>query len=259
MKQRICGQKVEDIITMYNIGHGTMYIAHTLKISRSTVQKYLLKRGVTLRKTSPRFVYNIKFFEKFNKKSAYWAGFIAADGYIRPKRATLHIKLSNVDYDHLLKFCKEIQYHYLPKESKSNNYCYIDVCGTWFIDDLKKNFDLSSNKTMNIKIYDKIPKKYLSHFVRGHFDGDGCVTYTTVPSISFTGASQLMLNQLKILFRDSLKIKLKSRNDSPPISNGRHIQYSGKNAYRILKWMYSGSEEGTRLNRKYNKFLELFR
>ena len=258
MTRRICDQKIEDIISMYNKGHGTMYIAHNLNISRVTVQKYLLKGGITLRKTSPRFVYDINFFDRYNDKSAYWAGFIAADGYIRPNRATLHIKLAIIDYNHLLKFCKEIQYHYIPKKAKNNSYCYIDVSGTWFVNGLKKNFDISSNKTKNVRIYDKIPKKYLSHFLRGYFDGDGCVTYTSTSSISFSGASEMMLCQIKILFRDTLKIKLKSGNDSPPIKNGKQISYSGKNAYRILKWMYFGSEESTRLDRKYRRFIELF-
>lgn len=249
---------IREIIELYNSGYGTMYIARSLSISRCTIQKYLMLNGIRLRKTSPRFHYNIKFFSKYDPISAYWAGFIAADGYIRKNRATLHIKLKKSDYPHLLKFCIAIGYNAIPKIAKNGEYCYIDISGKWFIDDLKVKYKIAPNKTKNVNISENIPIKYLPHFIRGYFDGDGCISWSTTSYISFVSASVRMLNQISCLFKNLLRIKLKSKNDTPPIMNHSSISYSGKNAGIILKWMYKDSDDAIRLNRKHERYLKYY-
>jgi hypothetical protein len=258
MIPRINSDLVEKIVEMYNLGYGTMYIAKNLGVSRCTVQKYLILKGIDLRKTSPRYHYNIKFFSCYDPISAYWAGFIAADGYIRKNRAALHIKLKKNDYSHLLKFCTAIDYNNLPKIAKNNKYCYIDASGKWFIDDLRTNYKLAPNKAFNVNISEDIPSKYLSHFVRGYFDGDGSISWSTTSCISFTSASTMILDQLRLIFKNKLKIKIKSKNDVPPIFYNKAISYSGKNAGIILRWMYKNSDESIRLSRKYDRYLKYY-
>lgn len=242
-------------IQMYNNGIGTNTIASTLHRHRSTIQQWLKKSRIKLRKASPRSVYNIHFFSRYTPESCYWAGFIMADGCIR--RTTVHIKLALKDREHLQKFLHCIQSNYSIKERE--NYCTIDISGQWFIKDLQKNFGIIPRKTF-VTTFPKIPKKFHRHFIRGLFDGDGCITYTTCPTINFVGTTELLTsltNNFKLL-----GINLKSGNLIPPIQiinkNIGHIHYSGKNAKTILDWVYKDTNESNRLGRKYNKYEKLF-
>lgn len=178
-----------------------------------------------------------------------------ADGCIR--RTCLHIKLARKDQDHLQKFLDCIHADY--DINGTADYCTIDVSGPWFFGDLDSRFGIIPRKTF-ITSYPNIPMQFDNHFIRGLLDGDGCITKTTCPSINFVGTEELMIavaHKLK-----PLGIHLKSGNDYPPLQrtnkNIGHIHYSGKNAKRILDWLYSSSTPQLRLDRKYNRYKELF-
>jgi intein-encoded DNA endonuclease-like protein len=231
-----------------------MDLSKKYNLHRGKIQRILKRNNIHLRRTSPwKNRYKTDFFKSFNKESCYWAGFIAADGCIRSNRATTHIKLQIKDKIHLESFKSNILFEGNIMDKIS--YCTIDINGKWFIEDLLNNFEISSRKTFNVKISDKIPEELLHHFIRGYFDGDGCVTWTTTITINFTSGSQTLLNQIQEIFYD-LGIRLKSRNRIPPICKGIQFSYSGKNAISILEWMYQDSED-LRLERKYETYQKL--
>lgn len=245
-----------EIISLYENGNGVMTIAETLGIHRSTVQRSLLRGGVTLRKSTPRNGYDLRFFENVTKESAYWAGFIAADGYIRSNgRSTLSIKLSLVDYDHLLKFKRAIGF--LGEVHKTDEYAYIDISGNWITEALRRNFNITSRKTHTL-VFPILESEFIPHFIRGYFDGDGCISRTTVPSVSFTCASPEFVQTLQTIIFETVEVRLKSKNNVPPVQNGVQISYSGKNAGKILRWMYQDSTPDIRLDRKFEKAYSMF-
>ncbi len=99
-------EKIEkDIIDLYNDGYGTMEISQKCGVHRATVQRVLQRNNIDLRKRTPVH-YDIHFFDEYNENSCYWAGFIAADGYVRSDRAAVTIHLASADYEHLLKLAK---------------------------------------------------------------------------------------------------------------------------------------------------------
>lgn len=211
-----------------------------------------------MRKKAPKYLYNTKFFSSYSPESCYWAGFILTDGCIRKKRRTLSIKVANKDKEILYKFKKSISFLGNVREYK--DYSSIDISGNWFVDDLNTNFNIINNKTYTTSFCEKIPIEYYSHYIRGILDGDGCITKTSVPSISFVG-TKILLNKLSLIFYD-LGIRLKSRNKVPPICKSTEvfgqISYSGKNANKILDWLYTSSIDLIRLDRKYKLYLKLF-
>ena len=246
-------------IQMYESGLGTIQISRTLKLHRSIIQRILKKSNVILRRASPRSNYNIKFFSDHNENSCYWAGFILADGCIR--KNVLHIKLSKKDKSHLEKFLKSIESNYTIKDYE-NDYSgasCVSISGNWYKSDLFNNFGITERKTFEVK-YPNIPEKYDKHFIRGIFDGDGCITKTTCPSINFVGTIELLLKLSEKFYQ--IGVKLKSGNKTPPIQisskNIGSIHYSGKNAKKILDWIYGDSDESNRLERKFLKYKDLF-
>jgi hypothetical protein len=260
-------KEIEDkICQLYNDGIGTLEIAKKLNIHRTTVQKSLLRNNVKLRKTSPyKNKYNVHYFDEYTEENCYWAGFILADGCIRSDRDALEIHLQEDDKNHLIKFAKAINFTGSLVRDKSSNAYTISVAGKWFPQNLKSNFSITQRKSLTARFPKQVPNKYWKDLIRGYFDGDGCISYVIqsndrkIPTISFVGTKHV-LNVFRKHFYQ-LGIVLKSKNKCAPLIVGEskkcfYIAYSGVNAMKILKYLFSDSDENIRLERKYNRYEE---
>lgn len=252
---------ISKIIQLYSEGIGTNTIATILDIHRSTIQKYLKLSSVTLRKKSPQFHYNVNFFSTYTPESCYWAGFLMADGYIRNNTChkKVHIKLALKDREHIQKFINIIDSNYKIKDKKL--YSSVDISGKWFVNDLEKNFGIVNNKSLTTSYPHQMPIIFDRHFIRGNMDGDGCITYTSCPTLNFTGTDTLLI-EFAHKFK-KLGINLKSGNELPPFqykwkNKIGQISYSGKNAKHILEWLYANTFDKDRMTRKYEKYTTLF-
>lgn len=247
-----------EMVALYQGGMGTMRLSQEAGLHRMAVQRVLLRNGVSLRKKSPQAAYDVGFFSTYRPDSVYWAGFILADGCLRSDRATLHIKLASRDRGHLAKFARVLG---LPESTVKDRstYSHVDVNGTWFPKDLERQFGITPRKTWTVHFPEQVPEKLQHHLVRGVFDGDGCISRLPggIPQVSFAGTEGL-LNSLRELFYDVAGVRLKSKNRVAPLCYTPHpmIAYSGRNAMRILDWIYTGSEDAVRLERKYERYLE---
>jgi len=241
----------DQIVKEYKHGYGTKYLASHFHIHRTTIQRILKRRKVGLRKRSSLYHYDPTFFDEYNELSCYWAGFIWADGHIRKDRHILHIKLAEQDSEHLASFLKHIRserlVHKYQHAHRDTFYVVVDICGDWFLNSLSVKFGLSRDKKVRSHPLTLIPPQYHSHFLRGLFDGDGCVTTPKghVCLMNFAGDKNL-IEPLSQYFGDQLDVHLKSRNRYAPFiwnpwQTAGHINYSGKNAIKILSWLYEGA------------------
>jgi hypothetical protein len=197
------------------------------------------------------------FFSRNNEQSFYWAGFIAADGCVFKRNndsKQLIISLAEKDLHHLNMFKNHINYdgiisssttkHSLtnPKwnDSKKNT---LSIASAQLFEDLKR-FNIIPNKTL---VY-SMPKWLISHelanhFIRGYFDGDGCIWFhkglTPKAGIEFRGTLD-MLNQIKLVLENEIHINSKVL---PKISNGIHqIKFSGNRiCYEIKDFLYKNA------------------
>jgi hypothetical protein len=228
-------------------------ISKKYNIHRMNVQKILKDNNVNLRKRTPGIKVDHIFFESYNPYSCYWAGFILADGYVRTeKRNLLSIKLSIKDLSHLEKFKEAIKSEGSIEVNK--DFCRISISSKKIIDDLREKFSIVSKKTFIAFIDNKIPKEYLSHFIRGYLDGDGTLTVSTCETLGFLGTLET-LDSIRNFFYDS-GIKLRTK-EKPSISKNKNIfsvSYYGKSAISCCEILYKGSEEKIRLDRKFNIF-----
>ena len=242
----------EQIIKDYLENFGTMELSKKYQLNRTTIQRILKANNIPLRKTTTKNKFNIHFFDFYTSESCYWAGFIAADGNISNSRNLVSIHLSVEDYNHLEKFADEINFS--GKIEKYDKDCRISISGTYYKEALSKNFDIFPQKTKTIKISEKIPDEFLFDFLRGYFDGDGCITQSNGnPHISFTSGSLEFLQQLQQIFYNK-GIVIQGKNKIPPISNNVSIHYNCKNAMKILDMLYENSLDKIRLSRKYNRY-----
>ena len=127
---------------------------------------------------------NHNYFNKIDSEAkAYLLGFILADGCIQQDYGCNSIRLNNsiddIEIGEL--FQKEIfpgnKLCFRQNPGKKDSF-YIKGSSKEIIKDLGK-FNILPNKTYDINFefnFKLLPKKFLRHFIRGFFDGDGTFT-----------------------------------------------------------------------------------
>ena len=165
-----------DIIKEYSEDFkSAKFLADKYDVDDGAVGRLLRKSNVRMRGTTfnkRKYSVDETFFEKINSpEKAYWFGFIAADGNIT--KATLSIKLSEKDKQHISDFIKRIKYTG-PSFMFRENYRSVSIGRRKIVEDLK-SLGLTENKTFKIDehIFSKIPDIYLNAAIHGYFDGDG--------------------------------------------------------------------------------------
>jgi len=100
-----------------------------------------------------------------------------------------------------------------------------------------------------------VPKHYFHFFLRGYFDGDGCVSLTKQKDRSairlrvvFTSGSFTFLNQLAERLQSLLQFKPKNIYSE---SRAFNLKYSKREGLKILDYMYNDSDKSPYLKRKY--------
>lgn len=128
-----------------------------------------------------RHYINENYFENIDSEAkAYILGFIYSDGciYVHPTAFCLTITQLEQDEDILLKIKKELESDYplLEKIQKSNDkktitfYAY----NKKIFDDLIK-LGVTPKKSLTLKFPTFLNENLMKHFIRGYFDGDGCI------------------------------------------------------------------------------------
>ena len=174
-------------------------------LSSKTIQKIFKDYNINPHLSRFDLNWDTKFFNKKNSKTAYWAGFLMADGSLS-KNNNLEFSQKIQSKNVLEAFCKDLK---IPKKKikigvasyKSNGKkyyfkrCRVSVSAPNLTSSLK-NWGLIPNKTYIFKP-PKIEKKLLPHYLRGWFDGDGHISVYTpnksiIPKFQFgvTGGSK---------------------------------------------------------------------
>jgi len=222
--------------------------------------------GLTRRK----YFYNFDYFKKIDTpEKAYWLGFIYADGSVSDTELT--IKLQIKDADHLKKFNKALggnmEVKKFNRQCNLNDEwyggCEIRCYSTEMVNDLKK-FGVYRNKSLIIE-YPKISSELNSHFIRGFFDGDGCVTKSThknkKKSIKYTYV-RADFTCGSLVFLETLRSVLHDANIHSYINQERNNTYRLRvggmhNTNDFFNYIYNDST--VLLDRKYNKKLHLYK
>lgn len=253
-------------IELYLSGLTCFKVGNLLKIHEETVRRVLKRNNIKARKTEYRsFNFNRKYFKTIDSKDkAYFLGFLLADGYNSNK--SIIMSLQEEDKYILEIFKKYIEYtgdiSLIParKEGYKNQYLIrlnsVELCK-----------DIASLGCIRAKshltYFPSISEEFYHHFIRGLFDGDGCI-YTNYrdeqgnPKLRFSiiGNKDLIEIVQKILIEacnlsvNKLYYKNKDKNNICIVSFGGNNQVK-----RIKEWLYKDCEDLflTRKREKFNK------
>lgn len=125
---------------------------------------------------------NQDFFKIIDtQEKAYVLGFLYADGcnHIYDDRRYISVCQLEQDIDILDKIRKAIEYtnpHYVKEIQKSNQKVKyrMQISNSTISKDLE-NLGMVANKSLVLTFPTFISKELMPHFIRGYFDGDGCV------------------------------------------------------------------------------------
>jgi hypothetical protein len=141
---------------------------------------------------------------------------------------------------------------------------------------------ITSRKSLKVE-FPNVPDKFLSHFIRGVFDGDGSVFFepsrkiplrvsSTNGSVSFVPRSNK--SPLRVSFTSGSKKFITTLESSLHLHAGLpkrtiyktlrksmsyYIRYCHTDSLKFFEYIYEGADEPMRLERKYQKFLESIR
>lgn len=225
-----------------------------------------------------KYKYNKDYFNKIDTADkAYWLGFLYADGSInryykneKLKSMTLELGVSYRDKEHLDKFkmyletnipifekinkLKGKEYKSVRIQLNNTKICY-DLC----------DLGCTPNKTYNIKFptFEIVPKEFMRDFIRGFFDGDGCISTSIAngkPHIEVTISGMYdMLKSISDFLISEKIIRVNPKIYKDKRSNCTYnIYFYGVDANKeLLDYLYKDSN--IYLERKYNQYINFYK
>lgn len=217
-------------------------------------------RGMGIKKTR---TFNDDYFDVIDTaRKAYFIGFIYADGYITDYNE-MGISIHYDDREILEELNNDLGGKHMIKERKRtttfNGYTYdthtadFRVYSKPICDGLKHN-GISTRKTKS-DVFPKIDANYLADFIRGYFDGDGCVYKHTTQGynmIHFTCGSEIFLKYLMNTIDNQVGVLGKIYKEKK--YKYRLMYYRRDDATKLLDYMYH-DKANIKLTRKYEKHL----
>lgn len=232
-------------------------IAEVFGLTDSQLKKLIAKKGWGAKRPETK---NQEAFLEYTQASCYWAGFLAADGCIADNN-TLKLCLHYDDTAHIQKL-KDFLASTNAITSNITKYyrSEINIKSDQICNDLKANFNLTPRKSYTYEFPQAlITSPYLRDFIRGYFDGDGCISesfsnvnsrtatlYTTV-----TG-SGVFIDYLHSLLGDKLEITGTVQTKD---NNIKVIKYCTNDSFVFLDYMYKDCDNY--LDRKYSLYKNL--
>lgn len=208
------------------------------------------------------------FFTEWSPSMAYVLGLIYADGAVedcRKSSRTCYLQITSQDRELLEEVQKVIgsdhQLYLKPsrissirgKDYRCNPLYNLRIGNVKIFEDLLL-LGLCPRKSLIIEL-PSIPQEYFSFFLRGYFDGDGCVNVysrglnSKAIQVIFTSGSKLFLEKLNKEIGSCLNLSLKNITFQ---AYSYRLTYKANQAVSVCDFMYENLKKTPYLRRKHN-------
>lgn len=211
--------------------------------------------------------FNQSFFESWSNEMAYILGFLIADGFVFTNfRGSNYFGFFSTDKEIIEKIRAMLNSNHKigirNRKNPNSKTAYVLQIGSKKVVKELKEFGIIQNKSLSIKFPQNIPPKFLRHFVRGYFDGDGGIylkqcwrkekkSLKWVFQIYFVSRNKQYLEKL----HSALKKYVKGGYISPK-ERGYALRFSLQDGFSLFHAMYQDVSKEMFLERKYNIFLK---
>jgi intein-encoded DNA endonuclease-like protein len=229
-------------------------ICKKYNFTRWSFTKYLKTNNIcTKRKISA----HENIFENIDsEEKAYWLGFLYADGSItyniNQKRYVVEIGLSIKDINHLINFKKFINTDKDIEIKDDGKTCRISVNSKKICEDLIK-LGCIPKKSLILKFPNKnqVNKKFIRHFIRGYFDGDGCISFNK-RSRSFKVTLLGTIEFVNGIIKKLNLVEYKIDKDRRHLGNTFTLRFNSIEGFNFINLLYLNSN--IYLNRKFERY-----
>ena len=250
------------IINAYSTGSAYTAIAREIKKSPCFVKRVLVSNSIKIRNLSESheiYSYDKSFFDKIDSEiKAYILGFLYADGNVC--RNVMQIALHKQDEEFLLLLKKAINSSHLIVNDRG--YKRFRIGSKSLVDQLNK-LGVTERKTATLTFPNEaiLPLNLRKHFIRGFFDGDGCITFSVSAFNKIKWKFQItsnfsFLNSIMSIFHEELGFNLTSlRKEKRSSSDVFYFEHSSTGSNKIRKiYDYLYGDSKFFLDRKKKKF-----
>ena len=255
--------RIKQAIQIYQQGGITLTrLAEQVGVTRKVLSKYLKNDGIEVVQPLKKYHYDEDFFSIIDtEEKAYWLGFIYADGCICEGKYDMQLEIGIKDREHLVKFAHALglsKDRVSERKSTCNGRKYlsyrITVSSTKLCRDLVQ-VGVTPRKSLTLTFPDWLSEELKPHFIRGYFDGDGCLNIRKgrYVRINVVG-TESFLKSIQTYY-------LKKFNQTPTLISQKQgqkafaFEKSGEGARQIIKDMYSNCSVA--LDRKYEKAIPI--
>lgn len=246
----------QQIENLYSKGYSGIAIHEMLGVGHGTVYRHLSKMGITKTMSQAKRVYSMDEHYMDNidtQKKAYILGLYMADGCNFTPQNDLILSINKEDRALVEKVKKEFSSD-APIHIDRNRLATLHLSSK-HLSKIMESHGVVRAKS-NILEFPELKPELMRHFIRGYFDGDGCLYINNkklcYSTISFTSSSAFCLKLKEYLAKEyGFNSCITHRHKNNP--NNATIQFRGlKNILPFLNDMYRDSL--IHLDRKFNKY-----
>jgi hypothetical protein len=235
-----------EIVRRYATGEGSYKIAKDYPVAYSSIKRVLKRRKVKLRpvhESHRKYNCDFNYFHVIDTEpKAYWLGFFAADGHVRPVNNTAAIVLSRKDTDHLERFKAAINathpinlYVNRSPLAGESEVCRLAIQSADMVSDLISHGVIP--RKSGILQWPLLRDDLYRHYLRGYMDGNGGFSWSGTGRYGFNWSlcsGPDFLKDAQSFLVKSLnftKTKIAPKSETIVV---RSLRYKGYNQMRAL-------------------------
>lgn len=256
---------IKSIINMYvNDNLSANDIAKKYNCYDTTILDILNKNGIDTKRKRikhnfTKYEVNENYFDVIdNEEKAYWFGFLLADGHVT-NNGKIMLTLQEEDYEHLEKFKDALDSNHPIHKHKTYGSYNITI-GSKKLNQSLWDKGFNNNKSWDydvIKIISYVPKELINHFIRGYFDGDGCVGIykQSYSNGKIYHVSILGIKPFLEYIKQQVNIKCQIKHDKRTFNTYQLIIRNKEEILRFKEYLYK--DANIFMVRKYNIFNQI--
>ena len=255
----------DNIEKEYYAGTKFGLISIVLGVSERAVARVLKDRGINT-SLKNRYTLDEEFFDVIDTEAkAYILGLLYADGFVgNEKFNNVSISLKESDVDILERMKSEIKFtgnlrHIINSGFNAYTGQYVLNFSSKHMTARLREIGLYPNKSMTLDLLPDLDDNLIRHFIRGYFDGDGCVGFYNNKSITNGKTYSYIKPDFNIIatkpFLEKIEnyIGLKGCFKQSHTPEMFYLCYSSKTVIPLI-YEYLYKDATIYLQRKYNKF-----
>jgi len=190
------------------------------------------------------------------EEKAYWLGFFYADAYNNEKLGRLVVELQEQDKNHLYKcanFFGQPREPFIQYKNKGKYIAYRLELNSKHLTKSLSSHGCHQAKSFNIVFPEWLAQKFIRHFVRGYFDGDGCICIHQDQLNILIVSTKEIVESLQTLIK-RLNVKGHISHPKRYTKNTYRLDFGGsRQVLRFCEWIYKDAT--IYLDRKYELYV----